>query len=169
MWAVCKIGPVAEAAVPDLVAQLATRDAWVAAKALGSIGPGAKAAAPCLEDLLQRSKGYARLEAAEAIWKIDQNERLAVPALIALLDDDYGPIRVEAAQTLGEIGPPAAEALPVLKKMLEYKPRVERSLPKAGGNGVPRTVEMTDAGEFYPQIRRTVSAAIDHITRERRP
>ena len=76
MRAVQKIGPGASAAVPDLVAQLATAEDWVAAGALGSIGPEAKAAVPALTNLLQRSTGYAHLEAAEAIWKIDRNADL---------------------------------------------------------------------------------------------
>jgi HEAT repeat protein len=167
IWTACKIGPGAAAAVPDLVAQLATPEDWVAAEALGSIGPGAKAAVPALTDLLQRSKGYARLEAAEAIWKIDGNAGLAVPALITSLHEDYGPIRVEAAQMLGKIGPPAAKALPALKEMLEHKPQVDRSPPQPSGDGLPRPVQMMEA-EFYPQIERAVLTAIDEITGAKR-
>jgi hypothetical protein len=67
---------------------------------------------------------------------------------------------------LGKIGPPAVKALPALKKMLEDKPREDRDPPKPGGpsgDAIPRVRKMTEA-EFYPQIERAVSAAIDQIS-----
>ena len=70
--ALTRFGPDGQAAVPSLVAALATNGEWVAeqaARALGAIGPGAESAIPALREA---EKGHELLKkaAADALQKI---------------------------------------------------------------------------------------------------
>jgi HEAT repeat protein len=135
------IGPKAKAAVPSLIGvlrskeRLRTTPAWVddtatrphgfqgsspqrdtlselAVKALGSIGPDARAAVPSLIELLDDQYVYLRLASADALGEIGPSEPSVLPALTRVmnesLDDD---LTRTAAQALGQIGEAALPAL----------------------------------------------------------
>jgi len=110
-----------------------------AARALGEIGPAAKAARPVLEKILAAGAdapvevAYAlcrlsdpppevalkRLIDARALWllgRLGAAARPAVPAVVRLLTNGPPGLRGDAAYTLGAIGPAAKEGLPALEK-----------------------------------------------------
>jgi HEAT repeat protein len=80
------LGPTAEAAIPDLVAGLSSRDAsisWQASQTLGRIG---STAVPALVPLLQDPEPAVRLQAAYALGQVGRPAASAVPALQASLE-----------------------------------------------------------------------------------
>ena len=112
--ALAKIGP---AAVPDLIEALADEDIEVrrlAAQALATIGPDAKAVLPHLTRLIENEDPRLRLEGARCLWRIAQNHELAVPVLIDLVKEGKYPTNVYAAHELGEVGAHAEPAIPIL-------------------------------------------------------
>ena len=131
VMAIAAIGPDAAEAVPDLQKLLmdpAAADGlrYVAAYALGRIGPAAGAAEPVLRELSQSKD---ELLATVAIWaalKIEPNDaslfESAVPLLRRALRGDRELARLEAAVALGDIGPAAAAAVPLLELVSEEDP-----------------------------------------------
>src|SRR5262249_29621151 len=123
----------------------------LAARALGKIGPGARANLPVLERTLTDKAPMVRIEAALATWFIAKDAK-NVGVLVAALDDksagvrDFAcqaletrkadaknavdplaklladkELRVRAIMTIGEIGPPAKKTLPDLQKLMQDK------------------------------------------------
>lgn len=103
-----------------LAQQLQSRDPSLrlrAAKALGDLGPAARAAVPALAAVLADPDGDARRAAVAAIRQIQPNERpteALVRAVAADLRDPDSNLRLLAARTLGRFGPAAAVAAPDL-------------------------------------------------------
>jgi HEAT repeat protein len=127
-----EIGPGAQAAVPELIRLLASKDevqgapgtmgfggmaikpdglAVVAAKALGRIGPDARAAVAPLTKMLAEADESTRSGAAEALGEIGRDAGPAVPDLARLLSDRAWFVAGNAATALGRIGAPAVTAL----------------------------------------------------------
>src|SRR5207244_4171525 len=84
--ALASFGPEAAPAVLPLCRALlrSSYHAVPAARALGSIGPAARAAAPFLEPLLEDSDPHVRFRAAEALWRIERHAG-RLPAVLAAL------------------------------------------------------------------------------------
>jgi HEAT repeat protein len=176
MSAVPRFGEKSAKAVSALVDALRDKSfGFMAADALGDIGPNAKPAVPSLRALLPTAKGYDKLCISEALWKIEGDPQLVVPSLIELLHDDFGPIRRDAASILGRIGPPAKAAVPVLIETVQHVPAPQPPKDQADSNrfqpenaatrpGMPVgiTREMTEE-EFYPQIRAAATEALREI------
>jgi hypothetical protein len=174
MSGVTRFGTKSARAVPALVAAFREKNfGFLAASALGDIGPNAKAAVPVLRTALPTAKDYDKLTIAEALWKIERNAPLVVPPLIELLNDKYGPLRVAAARILGRIGTPAKAAVPILVEMARHVPahqpaKQPDSVPaQSADSDAPRAVirEMTEE-EFYPQIRAAAAEALEKIERK---
>ena len=132
--ALIRIAPPSEV-VPMLIQLLNHEDpnrATIAAKALGSLGPQAKAAAPVLRQCLNIEPVYdksglndkyrwLRYASSSALGQIGTASEESVPALIALLthEDEYA--RRDAVLALGVIGPDAKPAVPALIRVLNRR------------------------------------------------
>jgi HEAT repeat protein len=120
--ALSRLGPVARAAVPDLLAALDDRAGrGVESRkeiigALGAMGPDAAEAVPVLRKELG---GNCRDEALRALGKIAPADGDVVTDLSVLLRDADRWVRADAARALGDAGPAAKAAVPRLKKLLD--------------------------------------------------
>jgi HEAT repeat protein len=94
-----------------------------AAQALGTLGPVAKAAVPELVKRFDVKHAHSRLYAAEAAGRIDPAQApKAAEVLVALLKDDKyksHAIRPQSLLALRRIGPNAKPALPALTELLK--------------------------------------------------
>ncbi len=127
-----EIGPKAKEAVPALVRLLRSKEeptsalcstglcllpvrrerlAAAAARALGKVGPDARAAVAPLIDALTDPDAAVRSEAAEALGLIGPDAAPAVRALVRALDDSDRQVRDKAEGALGQIGAAAVPAL----------------------------------------------------------
>lgn len=100
-----------------------TRPREWAIKALGRIGPRAKAALPALRAALRSEDNdiYHRMEAAYAISLVDPDDQAALNFLIAIVESDqYGAIGT-AVYLISQMGAAAKPALPSLVKRLRGK------------------------------------------------
>lgn len=129
------MGPAAKDAMPDLLVALRDPSKWIrgsAARALGAIGPEAKAATAGLVEALPDHEVIAEggplfgktttsREAAQALMRIDPETgtRVAVPALIRALQSKDTAAQGSALKALGTIGPPAKSAVPALVEVLK--------------------------------------------------
>jgi HEAT repeat protein len=88
-----------------------------AAKALGEIGPDAKAAVPALVAAVTRDEeSSVRKASGEALAAIGAD---AVPELLPFLNDSDSTVRWRSVHTLELLGPSAKDALPQIIKRLE--------------------------------------------------
>jgi len=107
--------------VPDLIEALEDKDTRRAAvRALGAIGPKAKAALPALLDLLKTDPGHGQA-VAMALGQIDRNGGTALQVLVPLLKGGDDSLRIGAVIGLGSIGPNAATAVDDLIPLLDSK------------------------------------------------
>jgi HEAT repeat protein len=121
--ALAQIGP---AAVPALTDALKDADAGVryrAARALGLIGPEAKAALPALVEALQDKDDQVRAMAAHSLGEMGDEAQSAAAALVQALRDRAPEVRLQATSALAQLGP---VALPVLGKALDDPDRIVR-------------------------------------------
>jgi len=124
--------------IDALTFQLLSRDPSLrlrAAKALGDIGPAARAAVPALVAALADSDGDARRGAIAALRLIQPgapaSEALVRAIALDLRDPDAN-LRLIAARALGRLGPPAAIALPDLDaRRADPDPDVRRAVGEA--------------------------------------
>jgi HEAT repeat protein len=116
---------------------------YSACYALGKIGPAAESAVPALHRCLQSSDEFMRFAAVWALVHIEpQNEpvhRRALPLLIKALADSRAHVRAEAAATLGELGSEARAALGHLRGLLvdpspEVRTAAEVAIRQIGGS-----------------------------------
>jgi HEAT repeat protein len=124
-------GPAAAPAVRTLISLLEKEDrthphSEAVAKALGAIGPKAKAAAPALTGLLAHYDLKVRVTAATAVWRITGDTKRTVPALVSAihkttdLETTQGlecQVVTRACATLEEMGTAASPALPYLRSI----------------------------------------------------
>ncbi len=133
--ALVKIG---EPAVPSLIEALSNDQKRIsAARVLGKIGPGSRAAIPKLLECLKVSDGYDphifRKVVVEAILRIDAS---VLPHIVdqwmPYLDDPAVETRLQAVKVLGALGHTAAKALPKLHeipaKELRHKELIDDEL-----------------------------------------
>ena len=108
------LGPMGKDGVPPLVEFLKSKskNREFAAKALGEIGPNAKAAIPVLGKLVDDSDEMLQSAATTALHNLGPEARL--PALIGSLRDKNVEMRAKAARALGTMGPEAKSAIPAL-------------------------------------------------------
>lgn len=105
--------------VPDLVRALNDPTVRPAvARALGYLGPKAKAAVPMLVKLIDKG-GRHRQTMAIALGKIDRKGHTAVPVLIRLLKDKNVTVTIGAVRGLGSVGPAASSAVDDLVPLLD--------------------------------------------------
>jgi HEAT repeat protein len=119
-WAIGRIGPRAEAAVPALIRRLQDKNSPRHSQAvcvLLDLGPAAKAAVPALTTALQDEDQFARGNAALALGAIGEPAKAAVPAIRALLTDKSNFARASAASALRRVTS-SNEGVPVLIEML---------------------------------------------------
>jgi HEAT repeat protein len=116
------------------------------ARALGMIGPKAKAAVPGLVALSTKEADPARVAAAEALWRIGKRKGVLPGLVVALNGDDFA--AVQAAKFLGSLGAAAKEAVPALIAALER----EDSL------GIVRAASARALGNIGPPARAAVPA-----------
>jgi HEAT repeat protein len=111
-----RIPAAADEVVPFLIQQLTSRGAnqYYAARALGLLGPAAKAAVPYLMEM--EPDPCAEVERYQALWRIQRDAAAVVPKFIENLEGNDP--RCSVARTLSEIGPEARAAVPALRKHL---------------------------------------------------
>lgn len=139
IYAIQQMGPVAAAAVPELMPFLSANDWFVktaAMKALGEMGPASGPAAARLAGALSDSNADVRRAAAEALVKLGPAGKEAVPALVARIDEPVPDIRGNVFAALAAIGPEARSALPALKDYL--KREKEQWLRNAAGEAMEK-------------------------------
>lgn len=130
------------------------------ARALGAMGPAARAAGPALLAILRSEDqtDQTRMAAAEALPAISPASTEVVNTLIELLDQDRSPFFASAlADALGASGPAAAPAVPRLIELVDETSDFERqqiiqSLGNIGPAASPATSRLieclTDVDEF---------------------
>jgi HEAT repeat protein len=139
-----------------------------AARALGNIGPDARAAIPALGKALRDKEGRVCWEAAGALRRIGKE---AVPSLCEALGAKHATVRHAAAYELGEMGPQAEAAIPALIQSLsdtnaQVRASAGYSLSRMGtaavpgllearahGNETARQAAATTLERFYPSLR----------------
>jgi HEAT repeat protein len=114
--ALADLGPVASAALGDLLGALKSNDAGLraaAARAIGFMGEAASQAAPVLVTALSDPAAETRFEAAFALGQIGPLSRTALAALQLSLADMSGFIKARSsgAEVVGSVRVAAAEAL----------------------------------------------------------
>jgi HEAT repeat protein len=107
-------GPLAEPAVPDLVAALGSTDEDLRLNAAIALGKVGKAAVPALRKLLDSSDKDARFYAIWALGWVGPDARECTPALIAAMADKDPAIRRKAAYALGRIAADPPKTIAVL-------------------------------------------------------
>ncbi len=137
VYAIEKIGPPAQAAVPELVRLLSSSD-WLtrtgAVRALGAIGPAAKEALPALAALAKEKDEEVRKAAEQATSRIAKPAAAPAPAAnagevmykgkplshyVRKLDHPDFTTRLFAHSAIDAIGPAAAAAVPALLAVLD--------------------------------------------------
>lgn len=110
--------------VAALILQLTSRDESLrlrAAKALGGLGPDARAAVPALTAALADPDGDVRRAAAAALRRVQPDAKSSeelVRSIAADLKDPDDGVRLLAARSLGRLGSAAAGAVPALEAAL---------------------------------------------------
>jgi HEAT repeat protein len=105
-WALGRIGPAAETAVPLLMETMHSKGHVSVRRnsneALGNLGRAAKPAVPDLLAALADEDAITRVNAAVALWKIQRHPK-ALPALAEMLQPGKGPAAYHAAVALGTL------------------------------------------------------------------
>ena len=182
-----EIGPKAKEAVPALIRLLRSKGeassascstgicvlsarrerlSVPAARALGKIGPNARAAVAPLIEALADPDGTVRYEAVEALGAIGPDAAPAVPALVRALDDRDQSRRGKAAEALGQIG---AAAVPSLIEVV-HRPDPElrcHAITALGGAGPVAAAAISDLvralADPDEQIRTAAAAGLGQI------
>jgi HEAT repeat protein len=87
---------------------------WQAGYVLGTLGPGAAAAAPALIKATRDPDEKVRWAAVCALGKMAPAAPGAIPALVQAVQDPSVLVAIHAAGALGDLGPRAAAAVPAL-------------------------------------------------------
>lgn len=108
-------------ALPELILSLEYPDNWerhIAARTIGSFGPGAKQAIGALIKSLNDEDPYVRITAARAIRDIDPHDVAGLQALIEIIDDEDLRVREEVGKVIISMAP---QAVPSLIKALNHE------------------------------------------------
>ncbi len=155
-----------------MVAHIRIPDATIvrsaAARALGSLGPEAKAAVPQLAQAIKQSERQLRWDAAGALGHLGQE---AVPVLLPLVADKDYDLRHAAVFALGQIGPNAERAIPVLIERLTDEVEVVRvaaaqSLQQIGQSALLALIEVVEHG--HGDVRGAAAQALTRFPPSRR-
>ena len=140
-YAVGRIGPAAEKAIPALITLLGDRQEYTvggdfygnggtrhvlgeqASLALSKIGV---AAVPALRTALAHTLPTVRQQASQSLGAIGPPARVAAPDLIALFNDPHRVVRAAAAEALGNLGDTSEPAIMGLRSLLSDKHLVVR-------------------------------------------
>jgi HEAT repeat protein len=109
---------------PESASRKGGHERYLAAYALGALGPAAKAAVPDLRRLLDDEGALARVGAAYALARITGDTDGYLPQLLLAWRDTYDPeesypVLPHLLSCLGELGPAAAPAVPQLLALIE--------------------------------------------------
>lgn len=116
----CRLGPKAKSAVPELIKMVSEKDDFVsnsAVRVLAAIGPEAKAAVPVLIERMKDKSASVRTPVASALGRIGQPE--VVPVLLKGLEDPWGDVRIASARWLFKMEKHKKEAFAALQKELQ--------------------------------------------------
>jgi hypothetical protein len=137
------LGTNAVCAVPELIRICeAPRDPAsqeYAAKALGDIGPAAKAAIPVLLRSFAHTNAEVRFRAVSAVLQIGGDPNILVPALKSVLKDPKREVRFNAVGALRRLGARARPALPELMEALQ-DPYIKNEVENILWNLVPEKI-----------------------------
>lgn len=118
----------------------------VAVRAMGELGPSARAGLPLIDEALHDLQPAVRCEAVEAVGHVSGVSAAAVSQLREALRDADGQVRSAAARTLGGLGPGAAAAVPSLVAALEDEDRwVQQAATEAIGRMGPEAEDAARA------------------------
>jgi len=138
-------------------------------RALGSIGPRAKAALPTLKKLMLDKDQYQRMKVAYAVARIESGNKFAFSLLLTSLKDRRH--ERNAAQMLGSMGPEAKAAVPSLLEALNDFTRLGRfreyifdALGDIGSEDALPTLRLW-LNDFEQHNREAVALAIYKIER----
>ena|GEM_PF-1884943 len=128
-----------------------------AARALGELGPTARAAAPALVEALADSDGLVRVHAAAALGRVGGPLKEALPVLLEGRNDPDDRIRDAAQAGWNDIGPGVRATVLYLPEMLRNSnPQAQRkaatTLGKHGLEVVPSLVDIL-ALDYRPTLR----------------
>jgi HEAT repeat protein len=136
-WALGRIGPAADTAVPLLMETMHSKGHVSVRRnsneALGNLAAAAKSAVPDLLAALADEDAITRVNAAVALWKIQRHPK-ALPALVEMLRQGKEPASYHAAVALGtlELSAPDTPEPPAT----DHQPRIcAEALIKALGAG----------------------------------
>jgi hypothetical protein len=117
-----RLGENAKAGVPALIKiyqeHRSAESVIAAVRALGSIGPPAEEAVPCLLNAVTSTNEAICCRALSALGKIHARPGLVVPVLMRCLADPRASVRQLAALSHGNFGKDAAPAIPALLQLL---------------------------------------------------
>jgi HEAT repeat protein len=173
----CELGP---AGVPPFLELLKSDDPSerrTAIRALGIIGPAAKASVPVLVTTLKDKQSQDRCLAVIALGQIGADSAPAVAALKGALTESDGGIRICAIEALGRLGPPAAPATTGLIECLrDRSPSIRSAAARALGQigpaakaALPELEKLTHDPEDYVRQAASEAAALIVATSQPRP
>lgn len=166
IFALERIGP---DSIATLIAALFDNDneiRWLAASALGRVGPAAKVAMGALTRATQHEDAKVRFYAAESLWKLEEKADVVVPVLASVLQAKTPILRYQAADVLCQIEPKAKSAIPnlvpALRDSYEWPgDQAAIALQEIGTDAVP--VLLTALQDPAPQVRYRAIRAIGGI------
>lgn len=132
-------------ALPSLIEIMKRRSdpgQFHAARAIGNMGPRAKAAVPALSGALANPEGGVAAATAVALGAIGPDAAPSVPALRKALHHSSQNVRRRAVIALGAIGPGAKEALPDVLELLAGPDQVLRADAVLAVAGITREGDM---------------------------
>jgi HEAT repeat protein len=144
------VASVQGAEVRDLIAKLNSKDSdqrREAARELGELGSGAKAAVPALTKALRDRDRFVRRYAAEALGNIGADAKDSIPKLVLAMNDEKE-VSLAAVAALGKMGKPAIDALTRAVKDTTKEPAVRakaaQGLGKLGAEARGSVKTLTD-------------------------
>jgi HEAT repeat protein len=129
-----------------------------AVRAVGRMGPAAKAAVPLLLEVARDSLASPSLrqKAVEALWRMGEKPEPLMPVVRELLSDRF---LLDDFDWLGELGPAAGDAVPVLVRWLdEGNVSAARLLGRLGPRAKPALLNLRTALRAPGAELRTASA-----------
>jgi HEAT repeat protein len=141
VYALLKLGPKAETAIPDIEELLhdeAVEVRRVAVTALAYVAEGSKAAdvVPAVATVVADPDPEARGRACYALSRLHASPDVSVPALLSALRDADSDVRREAAHAVAAFGGAARDAAPALHELLESQEPHDRSAAIFGLAGI---------------------------------
>lgn len=116
------LGPLASAAIPDLLHVLASSQYKGALKrSLRELGRPRERDFSLIAFHLKSRDALTRREALKTIGRLEGDAKKMMSTVLAALSDDDQAVRVEAIEIIGRIGPSARSALPRLQELRKSK------------------------------------------------